>query len=99
MIIETAIINKIEYKSWVNTSLSSYSHIGAIQLYLDIPHDILKLDTSVPGKINFNKGVFETTISEFSTGKINNYTFTIEIDEDNNVVASINKDTSTTGST
>ena len=99
LIIETAIINKIEYKSWVNTSLSSYSHIGAIQLYLDIPHDILKLDTSVPGKINFNKGVFETTISEFSTGKINNYTFTIEIDEDNNVVASINKDTSTTGST
>ena len=99
LIIETAIINKIEYKSWVNTSLSNYSHIGAIQLYLDIPHDILKLDTSETGKINFNSNVFNTTISAFSTGKINNYTFTIEIDEDNNVVASIKKDTSTTGTT
>ena len=94
LVIETATINEIKYKSWVNTSLSDYSHIGAIQLYLDIPHDILNLDTSVPGKINFNDDdVFETPISVFSID-IGGYTFTINTSG----VASI-KVTSTTGTT
>lgn len=78
----------------INDSLSGYSHIGAIQLYLDIPHDILNLDTNVPGKINFNENVFNTTINAFSI-EIGGYTFTINTSG----VASINKDTSTTGTT
>ena len=87
------IITKPDVKSWVNTSLSNYSHIGAIQLYLDIQHNISNLDTSETGKINFNSNVFNTTISKFSTA-IGGYTFTISTSG----VASI-KVTSTTGTT
>ena len=87
-------ITATDGKSWVNTSLSNYSHVGAIQLYLDIPHNILNIVTNVPGKINFNSDVFETTISAFSID-IGGYTFTINTSG----VASINKVTSTTGTT